>query len=195
MSNVISGGEQRKPVIVIFFQRGNDTAMKNFASRLRNEERAEVNLVWANLFDIDAMPKAEAVIIQKDVRNAENIARAYKRVLPDIEVHYCTGEGQWDHEEVPAADEPFSIGSAPSNQQPTEQVESNVQENAAQQESESSTTEDAGEEKDRSEPSPSPSAIREAAADADAEADSQGDEGFSVPSGYESTEGSDATSD
>lgn len=114
MSQIISGGMPVKEVAYVFFDRGNDHAMRNLAARIRNDNRVDVHLVWSYLFNAEEMPKASAIVVQHDARRASQIVNAYRRVLPNCEVHYVDAQGNWY---FPDAEEdgtkPESVVSAP----------------------------------------------------------------------------------
>lgn len=112
--SIIDPGQPTKRVGYVFFDRGNDHEMRNFAARVRNDNRIDVHLVWSHLFSVDEMPKADAVIIQVGCRRAEQIETAYRRVLPNAEIHYVRPDGQWyfpDEEDTPE-DKPVVSGPA-----------------------------------------------------------------------------------
>lgn len=106
---VISTESQHKQRAVIFFEKGNDANIKNFASRVRIDNNVEATLVWSYLFSVDDMPLADAVIIELGARQAGNIEAAYRRVLPDIEVHYVNSEGDWAQKDAKDKTEPESV--------------------------------------------------------------------------------------
>lgn len=113
--SIINAGQPSKRVGYVFFDRGNDHEMRNFAARVRNDNRIDVHLVWSHLFNIDEMPRADAVIIQVGCRRAEQIEAAYRRVLPNAEIHYVRPDGDWYFPDAAEEDasEPQPVVSAP----------------------------------------------------------------------------------
>ena len=87
--------------VIVYFEKGNEY-VKDFASRMRNNDPVEVSLCWSRQFNIEEVTKADAIVIEQGCVKADTIEKAYRRVYGDsIEIHMMTPEGEWPtHDEV-----------------------------------------------------------------------------------------------
>lgn len=87
--------QKGKPRAIIYFQREATQIVKELAGALRAQNKT-ANLVYASNFRGDAdVESCHAVAIQSDAPKAHVIAKAYRRVRPEVEQHFFNDEGQF----------------------------------------------------------------------------------------------------
>lgn len=92
---VIDRAEPSKPKVAIYHSKGN-SEVKNFAGRMRNDNKVDTVLVWSHLFRSDEdLLSVAALVIEVGAPNADLIERTYRAFDPDVEIHKMTPDGEW----------------------------------------------------------------------------------------------------
>lgn len=103
-----------KSIAKLYFARGSDTMAKDVARRVRNEGNL-CHLIYAALFEgPQHCLDCHAVIIEKGAPRAEIIARSYRGVMPQVEIHWVDANGNFVSEtDVAPADASAAQPAAP----------------------------------------------------------------------------------
>jgi len=85
-----------KPLAILYFNPNITTVAKQLADAIRLEGNL-CNLVYAGQFSGDAqVQKCEAIMVQEASGSADKIVEAYRRLLPETEIHFFNDEGEFE---------------------------------------------------------------------------------------------------